>query len=131
MNIRLAKDDDGQRIGELARASGFAIEGIDWSSVYPHWLVAEHKGELVGAIQVILSKPVGWLEILSVDPDLPHRKKALAVKELTNYGMLSLKAFGSQLVMGVIPNELESYQRVVLKRGFVDNGAGNTFVKRL
>ncbi len=41
MKVRLARDADGPRIGELARASGFGLEGIDWSSVHPFWLVAE------------------------------------------------------------------------------------------
>ncbi len=41
MNARLAQDADGPRIGELALASGFGLEGIDWSSVHPFWLVAE------------------------------------------------------------------------------------------
>ena len=86
---------------------------------------------MVGTIQIIVSKPIGWLEMLSLAPDLPHRKKALAVRELVNFGMLSLKAFGAQLAMGVVPNELASYQRVILRRGAVDNGAGNCFVKRL
>ncbi len=40
MKVRLASNDDGPRIGELARASGFGLEGIDWSSVHPFWLVA-------------------------------------------------------------------------------------------
>ena len=31
MKVRLAQDADGPRIGELARASGFGVEGIDWS----------------------------------------------------------------------------------------------------
>ncbi len=40
MKVRLAQDADGPRVGELARASGFAVDGIDWSSVHPFWLVA-------------------------------------------------------------------------------------------
>ncbi len=42
MKVRLAQDADGPRIGELARASGFGVEGIDWATVHPFWLVAEH-----------------------------------------------------------------------------------------
>ena len=49
MNVRLAQDSDGPRIGALAKASGFGVDGIDWSSVHPFWLVVERDGEVIGA----------------------------------------------------------------------------------
>lgn len=131
MKIRLAQDDDGPRIGELARASGFGVEGIDWSSVHPHWLVAERDGAVIGAIQIILARPIGWLEMLSLDPDLSHRDQAMAVKALVERGTIALKHFGAQLAMGVVPSEMVGYQRILEKRGAVDTGSGHTFAKRL
>lgn len=131
ISIRLAEDADGPRIGELARASGFGVEGIDWTSVHPHWLAAELDGRVVGAIQIILSKPIGWLEMLSLDPDLTPREQAMAVKALVERGLLSLKVFGAQLAMGVVPSEMVGYQRILERRGAVDTGSGHTWAKRL
>ena len=133
MKIRLATDDDGPRIGELARASGFGVEGIDWSRVHPFWLVATPPRDerVVGTIQIILSRPIGWLEMLSLDPQLSTREQAMAVKALVERGMLSLKVFGAQLAMGVAPSEMPGYQRILEKRGAVDTGSGQTMAKRL
>ena len=132
MNVRLASDQDGPRIGELARASGFGVEGIDWSRVHPFWLVAERNGPpVIGAIQIILARPIGWLEMLSLAPNLKPREQALAVKALVERGMLSLKAFGAQLAMGSVPSDLEGYMRVLTKRGAVIASTGNVFAKRL
>ena len=86
MKVRLAQDDDGPRIGELARASGVGVEGIDWASVHPFWLLAERDGAVIGAIQIILAKPIGWLEMLSLDPELGHRSQAQAVKARVEFG---------------------------------------------
>lgn len=131
MKVRLAADADGPRIGELARASGFAVEGIDWSHVWPFWLAAELDGRVIGAIQIILTKPIGWLEMLSVDPELDTRGKALAVKALVSFGAMSLKHFGAQMAMGTVPAELTRYIRVLEKRGVVDTGSGQMMAKRL
>ncbi len=136
MKIRLAQNEDGPRIGELARASGFGVEGIDWSQVHPFWLVAERetptRGEsVIGAIQIILAKPIGWLEMLSLDPDLTHREQAMAVKALVLRGKLSLRVFGAQIVMGVVPSEMAGYMRILEKRGAVDTGSGHTFAIRV
>ncbi len=131
MKVRLAQDADGPRIGELARASGFGVEGIDWASVHPFWLVAERDGEVIGAINIVLSKPIGWLEMLSLDPDLSHRDQAMAVKALVERGAIALKVFGAQMAMGTVPEELGEYRQVLRKRGVVDTGSGFTMAKRL
>ena len=132
VKIRLAQDGDGARIGALARASGFSLEGIDWTAgVYPNWLVAERDGAVVGAIQIILSKPIGWLEMLSLDPELSRRQKALAVKALILSGGAALRRFGAQMAMGCVPDEMTSYKRVLVKRGVVDTGSGFVMAMRL
>ncbi len=131
MNVRLAQDADGPRIGELARASGFGVEGIDWSHVHPFWLVAEAGGEVIGAIQFILTQPIGWLEMLSLDPNLTTRGRAMTVKALVGFGTMSLKAFGAQIAMGTVPDELKDYQRILTKRGAVNVGSSQRFAMRL
>ncbi len=131
IKIRLAQNEDGPRIGELARASGFGVEGIDWSSVHPFWLVAERDGEMVGAVQIILAKPIGWIEMLVLDPNLTRREQVMAVKALIDRSLLSLKVFGAQLAMWSVPHELEGYKRVLERRGAVVTSTGNVMAKRL
>ena len=131
MKIRLAQNEDGPRIGELAKASGFGVEGIDWSSVHPFWLVVERDEEVIGAIQIILSKPIGWLEMLSLDPDLTHREQAMAVKTLVERGLISLRAFGAQVARGTVPFKLGGYKRILERRGAIVTGSGHVITKRL
>lgn len=131
MKIRLAQDADGPRIGELARHSGFTVDGLDWSEVHPFWLVAEREGEVIGAIQIILAKPIGWLEMLVLAPELTDIARARIVKQLASAGMTALKGFGSQLVMFSVPFELKGYKRALKKRGAVVTSSGNVLAKKL
>lgn len=130
MKVRIAQNSDGPRIGELARHSGFTVDGLDWSEVHPFWLVAEDE-KIIGALQVILAKPIGWLEMLVLDPDLAELARARTVKGLVTAGLTALKGFGSQLAMGFVPYEEKSYKKVLKKRGAVVAGSGNAMVKRL
>ena len=129
MKIRLAQNEDGQRIGELAKHSGFTVD-IDWSEVHPFWLVAEDE-KIVGALQIILAKPIGWLEMLVLDPDLSQMNRARTVKGLASAGMTALKQFGAQLVMFSVPFEEKTYKKALKKRGAVVTSTGNILAKLL
>lgn len=129
MKIRLAQNEDGPRIGEIARHSGFTVD-MDWSEVHPFWLVAEDE-RIVGAVQVILAKPIGWLEMLVLDPDLTPLARARVVKHLASAGMTALKRFGAQIVMFSVPFEEKSYKKALKKRGAVVTSSGNVLAKLL
>lgn len=130
MKIRIAQNEDGPRIGELARQSGFTVDGLDWSEVHPFWLVAEDE-KVIGALQVILAKPIGWLEMLVLDPNLAELARARVVKKLATAGMTALKGFGAQLVMFSVPYEEKSYKKALKKRGAVVTSTGNILAKLL
>ena len=129
VKVRLAQDADGPRIGELAKFSGFTVD-MNWSEVHPFWLVAEDE-KIVGALQVILAKPMGWLEMLVLDPDLTQTARARIVRRLASAGMIALKRFGSQVVMFSVPFEERAYKKVLKKRGAVVTSSGNVLGKRL
>ena len=130
MKIRIAQNEDGPRIGELAKQSGFTVDGLDWSEVHPFWLVAEDE-KIVGALQIILAKPIGWLEMLVLDPELTELARARVVKQLASAGMTALKGFGAQLVMFSVPYEEKSYKKALKKRGAVVTSSGNVLAKLL
>lgn len=129
IKIRLAQNEDGPRIGELARQTGFSID-LDWSEVHPFWLVAEDE-KIIGALQIILAKPIGWLEMLVLDPDLTPLARARVVKRLASAGMTALKRFGAQIVMFSVPFEEKAYKKALKKRGAVVTSSGNVLAKRL
>jgi hypothetical protein len=129
VKIRLAQDADGPRIGRLAKLSGFTV-GLNWSEVHPFWLVAEDE-KIVGALQIILAKPIGWLEMLVLDPGLTPMARARVVKRLASAGMTALKRFGAQLVMFSVPFEEKAYKKALKKRGAVVTSSGNILAKLL
>jgi hypothetical protein len=131
IQIRLATDDDGPRIAGLLAASGFTIDGLDWSEVYPYWLVSEEGGAITGCVQIVMGRPIGGLERLSLDPDMGRRAKARTVKALVSHGAALLKGFGAQVAMGMVPDELAGYLKVLRHRGARDVGHGIVMAKRL
>ena len=131
IEVRLASNEDGDDIHGLLHSSGVLIEGLDWSDIYPHWLVAEIARKIVGCFQVVLGKPIGFIEFLATDKSLSHRERANVVKVLFDQALAALTAYGAQMVSGTIPFEMKAYKRVVKRRGGVVLYSGNTFVKRL
>ena len=98
--------------------------------MHPFWLVAEDE-KIIGALQIILAKPIGWLEMLVLDPELTELARARVVKQLASAGMTALKGFGAQLVMFSVPYEEKSYKKALKKRGAVVTSSGNVLAKLL
>ena len=130
---RLALNEEGPRVAELAATCGFAFPDwrVDWSDVYPHWIVADHLGELLGCLQVCYGRPVGRLEILGVDDSLAAPTRAFVVKMLLNTGCNTLREYGAQAASGIIPFNLKWYMRFLKKRGANTLLSGNLMLYRL
>ena len=104
ITIRLATNEEGYEVARLAAFSGFKFEGwdLDWSEVYPYWIVAEIDGKLVGCVQVSLSKPVGRVEIMGVDPTLSNARKTRVVMGLLDQTVAVHLAHGAQAISSLI-----------------------------
>jgi hypothetical protein len=129
--VRIASDDDGPEIGRLAYEQGFAVEGIDFSHVHPYWLVAEIEGKIVGALQLCTGLPIGWLEMLFLDPKLSKPDRIRTFKALVERGLFALEAFGSQVAMWSVPHELGTYKKILKKRGAITLTSGSLMAKML
>ncbi len=129
--VRVSTDADGEHIHELLQGMGFTIDGLDWSQTGGFFLVAEMDDRIVGSVQLIVGKPIGWIELLAYDQSLGHVARARTVKALVDNAVGGLGLFGASAVMGYIPFDLKSYKRVVKKRGGVIVNSGNLFAKRL
>lgn len=133
VTVRMAEDEDGPRVGELVSGlmNGADLGFVDWSEVKPWWLVAEIEQEVVGCIQVSLGKPFGRIELLAVAEGLPHRTRAMAVKELALQGMATLQRSGAQVVVSMVSFDQKGWKKLLKKRGGVIMFSGHTFLKRL
>jgi hypothetical protein len=129
--LRIAENADGKAIGELAWSAGFTVEGVNWEDIYPYWLVAELHGGIVGAIQVLPGKPVGRLEMLCVDKSLRKRDRGKVVMALLYQALAVLELHGAKFASGFIPTEMQSYVRVISKRGAWTCGFGELALARI
>ena len=130
ISIRLATNDEGPIIKGFVAATGFVEDYLDWSQIFPFWLVAEVEGEIVGCLQVCPSRPIGRLEFLYTVPELSHKMRSLVVWQLIVTGKEVLRHEGAQLVSAVIPFELKSYKRLLKRRGAITALSGNLMVWR-
>lgn len=130
-SIRIASDQDAPDIRRLVTAAGFDVQGLAWARVNPNWLVAENGVGIVGCLQVCPGLPIGRLEMLALDETLDPVSRARAGRMLAIQGCATLKACGAEAAMCMVPFELQSYKRILKKRGAVVVNRGNILVKRL
>lgn len=131
ITIRIAQSKDGNAIERLVRQGGFPIDDLDWSQVYPHWLVSENGAGVNGCIQVCPATPVGRLEMLGIDESLSHRERAITFKNLVTYGLATLQKGGCQAVWFMVPFDMKGFKKVLKRRGAKVITNGNILLKRL
>lgn len=132
MNIRLALNEDGSRLRELVALTQADIEWLDWSDIYPHWLVAEKNDQIVGCINLAVSKPIGRLDLLAVDPSLGPHARGRTVRALILRGLATLKHAGCSASLSQIPFELKAYKKLLKKHfGAAVIGQGNMVMRSL
>ncbi len=137
IHVRMAKNEDGPEVEDLVLRGGgfgnFEDWRINWSDIEPYWLLAEERGDPtpLGVIQFLAGKPIARLEMLSIDPNLPLRTRAMVAKELVHAGQLMARLHGSECLSGHIPHEMKGYQKVAERRGWVPLADGLMNYKRI
>jgi GNAT superfamily N-acetyltransferase len=74
--IRIATNDEGEIIRDILATVDDMPECLDWSRVWPNWLLAEHKGVICGTIQVLPGYPMGHIGCLAILPR--YRRQGIA-----------------------------------------------------
>lgn len=115
--VRLAEDKDGEAVRRLVEKQHGVLETLKWDRIAPYWLVAEINGEIVGALQTCPSRPVGRLEMLSLDKRLIHAARAVTVKALAYAGMATIRGHGAEQVQMFVPEDLSDYRGILESRG--------------
>lgn len=131
VEIRLAVNEAGPAIAQVLKENGIVLEGADWSKVFPHWLIATVDDDVVGCCQVLVAKPVGYVEFLFVRKSVPFKLRALALRKLIIQSMATLHAAGCNYVGGVVALKNFKFANVIEKLNFVKTYQADVYVKRL
>ena len=129
--IRLALDETGPRIAEILKENDIVLPHADWSKVFPHWLIATVDDDVVGCLQVMPAKPVGWCEFLFVKPSAPFKIRAIAIRKLIISGMATIKAGGCAYVAGMVDTRNKKFSDVLTKLNFLRGSDHMMMIKRL
>lgn len=133
-NIRLAVDEDGPQLGRLVGGDFPWMRSLDWSVVYPHWLVAEEDGEIRAAVQMLCGRPCGALEFLAVDGSLPpYRQRKIARRLITTalHVMIKPGVLGqSQAVFCFVTDDARDFAAALKRHGGVSAASGEMIVRR-
>jgi hypothetical protein len=129
--IRLATNEAGPLIAEILKENDIELNGADWSKVFPHWLIATVDDEVIGCCQVVVSKPVGYLEFLLVRPSVSFKLRAVALRKLAIQGMATLYHGGAQYVAGMVAVKDQKFLDVIEKLNVKPLYTAHLVVKRL
>lgn len=118
-------------IAQMVHSSHDAVPNTGWERVFPYWMVAEQQGEVIAALQVCYSSPIGRLEFLSFVPNLPFRTRGLAAHALLSLGSATLAKTGCHAVAGSVPNDQQSYHDVLKANGCTILSHGSVMVREV
>lgn len=131
VEIRLAVNEAGPAIAEVLKENGIVLDAADWTKVFPHWLIATVDEHVIGCCQVLVSKPVGYVEFMLVRKDVPFKLKVVAIRKLIIQSMATLQAAGCSYVGGVVATKNFKFANVIEKLNFVKTYQADMYVKRL
>lgn len=130
VEVRLAVNETGPKISEILKANGLALEA-DWSKIFPHWLIATVDDEVIGCCQVVMSKPVGYVEFLYVHPEVPFKLRAIALRKLGYQAMGTLHHAGCQYVAGMVSTKNKKFFNVIEKMNFSKIDVADLVVRKI
>jgi len=114
---------------EVDRVDG--LDALDWSDLGGQWLVVDDGQQIVGCVQLLPGKPIARAENLAVDAALSRRQRARVVSMLIRATIMLLRRAGCGAIISTVPDDLDSYQAVLERRGAVSLYSGQTLIKRL
>ena len=79
------------------------------------WLLAEVEGCPLGTLQMLLGRPIGRLEMLSIDQRLRPKDRHSVITALSNTGITVLSSTGSQIIVANVEDGNKGFRRF-LKR---------------
>ena len=114
MKIRLAVDSEGQDILRLF-PKWEQMNADDWERIHPYWAVAEVDGEIVAAVQLCPSLPIGRIEHLNLKKDLNKVTATKAAHALIKYAEVAMMQMGCKFIAGYVEFRNKPIKRLIQK----------------
>lgn len=132
IKVRMAQNDENEIVANLV-SEIFDMGGWmpTFGTVFPYWLVAEVAGEIVGTVNMRVSLPVSSIELLAIDPLLGHIDRARVTRMLLESAICCCGAAGATVVSSMVPDEMESYRKILEKHNVEVGGHGVIMFGRL
>src|SRR3990167_783214 len=131
VKIRLATNEAGPLISEILKENNVDLPGADWNTVFPNWLIATVKDEVIGCVMVMPAKPIGFCECLFVKPSAPFKMRAIAIRKLMLQGMATIYQSGASYIACNVDFGNDKFVDVIEKFNPVRISERTLFVKRL
>lgn len=132
VEIRLAVGRDaGALIADLLKANEVELPEADWSSLLPQWLIATVDDDVIGCCQVLVARPVGFVEFFFIHPKAPFKYRAIAVRKLCLQSINTLYQAGCQYVAGYLHLDNKKFGDVLTKMNFGRLSKAELYVKRM
>lgn len=111
--VRLARIEDGDAIKELLASENMDIQGINWLNNEPFWAVAERDDEVVGCIQIVGSKPIGYINFLVVKKEC----RGKVTFGLISYALQQFRAMGVSGFIFFVGDDMGRWAKTVVRGG--------------
>ena len=132
VKLRLALDETGPLIAEILKENGIDLPGMDWSKVFPHWLIATVDDDVIGCLQVMPSKPIAYCEMLCVTEKVSFKLRAIAIRKLIQQGVATAYHGGASYLGFNIDFGNDKFTKVITKMINAQMMCGRfLFMKRL
>lgn len=131
VEIRLAVNAAGPAIAEVLKENGIILEHADWTNIAPCWLIATVEDDVIGCVQIVVSKPVGYMEFLFVRKSAPFKLRAIAIRKLLIQGFGTLRMAGCAYVGATVAQSNKKFLDVIAKLNSNKAFSGDLYVKRL
>ena len=141
--IRIAEDKDGPEIGKLYKECEWPDHGVDWTrpGIGRWWIVAEENEEIVGAMQVVASKPFSYIGDIIIRPNYRarngqgkgrlSRKVGLLPYSLYIVGLALLEKMGTEICFGIVASDQGALKKFLINHGGIDLGEFSLMGRRL
>lgn len=129
VQVRLAVDGTGPMIAAVLKENGIEFPGADWSRIFPSWLIATVGDDVVGCVQVMPVKPVGYVNFLYVRPSISFKLRAIAFRKLGLAAISTMHYAGIRYVAGMVSQENAKLINVLEKINFAKLADGAVMIK--